>query len=132
MGQWQPADRGINGEEQIPRQKFGWIEGVLIRNMLNIWGVMLFLRISWVVALAGICKYNCLLIYLNNNKLEMNSRTGQTLIIICISTFVTFVTALSTSAIVTNGEIGGGEINLIKKKNIENHDCVNISCCVNV
>lgn len=61
MGQWQQADRGINGEEQIPRQKFGWIEGVLIRNMLNIWGVMLFLRISWVVALAGICKYNCLL-----------------------------------------------------------------------
>lgn len=46
----------------------------------------------------------------------MNSQTGQTLIIICISTFVTFVTALSTSAIVTNGEIGGGEINLIKKK----------------
>lgn len=82
-----PADRGINGEEQIPRQKLGWIEGVLIRNMLNIWGVMLFLRISWVVALAGI---------------------WQTLIIICISTFVTFVTALSTSAIVTNGEIGGG------------------------
>jgi solute carrier family 12 sodium/potassium/chloride transporter 2 len=37
--------------------KFGWIEGVLIRNMLNIWGVMLFLRISWVVALSGICEY---------------------------------------------------------------------------
>jgi len=36
-------------------QKFGWIEGVLIRNMLSIWGVMLFLRISWVVAQAGIC-----------------------------------------------------------------------------
>ena len=42
-------------ENQI-RQKFGWIQGVLIRNMLSIWGVMLFLRISWVVALSGICK----------------------------------------------------------------------------
>lgn len=38
------------------RDKFGWIEGVLIRNMLSIWGVMLFLRLSWVVALAGICE----------------------------------------------------------------------------
>ena len=37
------------------KDKFGWIEGVLIRNMLSIWGVMLFLRISWVVAVAGIC-----------------------------------------------------------------------------
>lgn len=34
--------------------KFGWIEGVLVRCLLNIWGVMLFLRLSWVVAQAGI------------------------------------------------------------------------------
>ncbi|XP_046634344.1 bumetanide-sensitive sodium-(potassium)-chloride cotransporter-like isoform X2 [Daphnia pulicaria] len=82
-----PTERVGNNEPTDNRQKFGWIEGVLIRNMLNIWGVMLFLRISWVVALAGI---------------------WQTIIIISISTFVTLVTALSTSAIVTNGEIGGG------------------------
>ena len=31
-------------------------EGVLVRNCLSIWGVMLFLRISWVVAEAGICE----------------------------------------------------------------------------
>ncbi|KAI9550263.1 hypothetical protein GHT06_005728 [Daphnia sinensis] len=67
--------------------KFGWIEGVLIRNMMSIWGVMLFLRLSWVVAHAGI---------------------GETLVIIAISTFITLVTALSMSAISTNGEIGGG------------------------
>jgi hypothetical protein len=36
------------------RDKFGWIEGVLIRNMMSIWGVMLFLRLSWVVGQAGI------------------------------------------------------------------------------
>ena len=33
---------------------------------------------------------------------------GQTLIIIGISTFITLVTAMSMSAICTNGEIGGG------------------------
>lgn len=35
--------------------KFGWIQGVLVRCLLNIWGVMLFLRLSWVVGQAGIC-----------------------------------------------------------------------------
>ena len=52
------------------RDKFGWIEGVLIRNMLSIWGVMLFLRISWVVAQAGICtsaKLIKILVMMNNN-----------------------------------------------------------------
>ena len=29
--------------------KFGWIEGVYMRCLLNIWGVMLFLRLTWVV-----------------------------------------------------------------------------------
>jgi hypothetical protein len=37
--------------------KFGWLKGVLVRNLLNIWGVMLFLRLSWVVAQAGIGKF---------------------------------------------------------------------------
>ena len=34
--------------------KLGWIQGVLVRCLLNIWGVMLFIRISWVVGNAGI------------------------------------------------------------------------------
>uniref|UniRef100_A0AAV2LMD9 Amino acid permease N-terminal domain-containing protein n=1 Tax=Knipowitschia caucasica TaxID=637954 RepID=A0AAV2LMD9_KNICA len=33
--------------------KFGWIRGVLVRCMLNIWGVMLFIRLSWVFGQAG-------------------------------------------------------------------------------
>ncbi|XP_057373614.1 bumetanide-sensitive sodium-(potassium)-chloride cotransporter-like isoform X1 [Daphnia carinata] len=74
-------------EAVVEKVKFGWIEGVLIRNMMSIWGVMLFLRLSWVVAQAGI---------------------AETLVIIAISTFITLVTALSMSAISTNGEIGGG------------------------
>jgi hypothetical protein len=40
--------------------KFGWIKGVLVRNLLNIWGVMLFLRLSWVVAQAGIGRFTVL------------------------------------------------------------------------
>ena len=38
----------------------------------------------------------------------MNRIIGQTLIIIAVSTFITLVTALSISALSTNGEIGCG------------------------
>ncbi|XP_066602431.1 bumetanide-sensitive sodium-(potassium)-chloride cotransporter-like, partial [Prorops nasuta] len=67
--------------------KFGWIQGVLMRCLLNIWGVMLFLRLSWVVAQAGI---------------------GQSVFLILTTTVVTTITALSMSAISTNGLIKGG------------------------
>ncbi|ESO00676.1 hypothetical protein HELRODRAFT_157349 [Helobdella robusta] len=67
--------------------KFGWVIGVLVRCLLNIFGVMLFLRISWVVAQAGI---------------------GLASIIILLASAVTTLTALSMSAISTNGEVKGG------------------------
>ncbi|KAL9698244.1 hypothetical protein quinque_001685 [Culex quinquefasciatus] len=67
--------------------KFGWIKGVLMRCLLNIWGVMLFLRLSWVVGQAGII---------------------QGVLLITITTVVTSITALSMSAISTNGVIKGG------------------------
>lgn len=67
--------------------KFGWIKGVLVRCLLNIWGVMLFLRLSWVVGQAGI---------------------AQGVLIICVATAVTIITAVSMSAISTNGVIKGG------------------------
>lgn len=60
---------------------------MLIPCLLNIWGVMLFLRISWVVGQAGV---------------------GLTLVIIGISTVVCVITTLSMSAICTNGEVKGG------------------------
>lgn len=37
--------------------KFGWIEGVFIRCIQNIIGVILFIRISWVAAHCGIREY---------------------------------------------------------------------------
>lgn len=75
---------GDSGEGAV---KFGWIKGVLIRNILNIWGVMLFLRLSWVVAQSGIL---------------------EGVLLIFFTSVVTFITALSMSAISTNGLIKGG------------------------
>ncbi|XP_026529725.1 solute carrier family 12 member 2 isoform X2 [Notechis scutatus] len=75
--------------------KFGWIKGVLVRCMLNIWGVMLFIRLSWIVGNAGI---------------------GLALLVIAMATVVTTITGLSTSAIATNGFVrGGGAYYLISR-----------------
>lgn len=59
-----------------------------MRCILNIWGVMLFLRLSWVVAQAGVVE-------------------GSFLIL--TTTVVTTITAISMSAISTNGVVKGGE-----------------------
>ncbi|XP_068622442.1 bumetanide-sensitive sodium-(potassium)-chloride cotransporter [Battus philenor] len=77
--------------------KLGWIQGVLIPCLLNIWGVMLFLRISWVVSQAGI---------------------GLSLLIIAISAIVCVITTLSMSAICTNGEVKGGGIYYIISRSL--------------
>ncbi|KAG8598012.1 hypothetical protein GDO81_002463 [Engystomops pustulosus] len=75
--------------------KFGWIKGVLVRCMLNIWGVMLFIRLSWIVGHAGI---------------------GLSIVVIAMATVVTTITGLSTSAIATNGFVrGGGAYYLISR-----------------
>lgn len=58
-----------------------------MRCLLNIWGVMLFLRLSWVVGQAGIL---------------------QGIFLITTTSIVTTITALSMSAISTNGIIKGG------------------------
>ncbi|OWF56733.1 solute carrier family 12 member 3-like [Mizuhopecten yessoensis] len=67
--------------------KFGWIQGVLVRCLLNIFGVMLFLRLTWVTGQAGI---------------------GLASIVVLLSAFVTIITTTSMSAICTNGEVKGG------------------------
>ncbi len=40
--------------------KFGWIEGVFMRCLLNIWGTMLFLRLTWLVGQAGLIQVRLL------------------------------------------------------------------------
>uniref|UniRef100_A0A665T1Z0 Solute carrier family 12 member 1 n=1 Tax=Echeneis naucrates TaxID=173247 RepID=A0A665T1Z0_ECHNA len=75
--------------------KFGWIRGVLVRCMLNIWGVMLFIRLSWVFGQAG---------------------WGLGIVVILLSCVVTVITGLSMSAICTNGVVrGGGAYYLISR-----------------
>ncbi|XP_041838113.1 solute carrier family 12 member 1 [Melanotaenia boesemani] len=81
--------------EDIGLIKFGWIRGVLVRCMLNIWGVMLFIRLSWVFGQAG---------------------WGLGIVVICLSCVVTTITGLSMSAICTNGVVrGGGAYYLISR-----------------
>uniref|UniRef100_A0A8C3T0C5 Solute carrier family 12 member 3 n=1 Tax=Chelydra serpentina TaxID=8475 RepID=A0A8C3T0C5_CHESE len=101
-----PADGYANGEEGTPPGeadatyaadskgivKFGWIKGVLVRCMLNIWGVMLFIRLSWIVGQAGI---------------------ALSVLVIAMATVVTTITGLSTSAIATNGFIRGGKTTFV-------------------
>uniref|UniRef100_A0AAQ5XL88 Solute carrier family 12 member 10, tandem duplicate 1 n=1 Tax=Amphiprion ocellaris TaxID=80972 RepID=A0AAQ5XL88_AMPOC len=75
--------------------RFGWVTGVMVRCMLNIWGVILFLRLSWITSQAGIL---------------------LTWVIILMSVTVTSVTALSVSAIATNGRvISGGAYFMISR-----------------
>jgi len=69
--------------------KFGWIEGVFMRCLLNIWGVMLFLRLTWVIGQAGLI---------------------QGLLVITLCNCITGITALSMSAVATNGQIASGGV----------------------
>ncbi|KAJ8371597.1 hypothetical protein AAFF_G00306830 [Aldrovandia affinis] len=106
----EPFDDGFaNGEELTPADevtimeaveskgavKFGWVKGVLVRCMLNIWGVMLFIRMTWIVGQAGI---------------------ALACVIVLMAMVVTIITGLSTSAIATNGFVrGGGAYYLISR-----------------
>lgn len=69
--------------------KFGWIEGVYMRCLLNIWGVMLFMRLTWVMGQCGIV---------------------QGLLVMTFCNVVTTITAISMSAVSTNGQIKGGGV----------------------
>ncbi|CAB0019482.1 unnamed protein product [Nesidiocoris tenuis] len=90
-------NRSSNVEPTGHGIKLGWIQGVLIPCLLNIWGVMLFLRLSWVVGESGIL---------------------YTLVIITISYVVCVITTLSLSAISTNGEVKGGGIYYIISRSL--------------
>ncbi|NXA85536.1 S12A3 protein, partial [Melanocharis versteri] len=79
---------GEPGRTSVPEPvRFGWVKGVMIRCMLNIWGVILYLRLPWITAQAGI---------------------ALTWLIILMSVTVTTITGLSISAISTNGKVKSG------------------------
>lgn len=70
-----------------PRKKFGLWEGVVAPSLLNIFGVIMFLRIPFIVGQSGI---------------------WQTFLIILVSNIITLITTSSMSAIATNGKMKGG------------------------
>uniref|UniRef100_A0A674AV70 Solute carrier family 12 member 1 n=1 Tax=Salmo trutta TaxID=8032 RepID=A0A674AV70_SALTR len=100
--------------------RFGWIKGVLVRCMLNIWGVMLFIRLSWVFGQAGWGNVEfklCKTLYAITCRQTVNGLSrGLGIVVIALSCVVTTVTGLSMSAICTNGVVrGGGAYYLISR-----------------
>ncbi|WKX98262.1 hypothetical protein Q1695_013717 [Nippostrongylus brasiliensis] len=85
-GGTRPATSGRKGTE-TSSVKFGWIEGVFVRCLQSIIGIILYLRLSWVVAQAGIV---------------------MGVAIVLLSSVVTVLTTISTSTLCTNGEMKGG------------------------
>lgn len=73
---------------QKPANTYRLLILLQVRCLLNIWGVMLFMRLSWVVGQAGI---------------------GLSTLIVLLATVVTVITSISMSAICTNGEVKGGQ-----------------------
>ena len=94
----QDLEEGENKDKTSPAgqaTKLNWSNGVMVPCLLNIWGVIMFLRLGWVVGQAGILLGTA---------------------IITLSNIVTGITALSLFAICTNGEVkGGGAYYLISR-----------------
>lgn len=73
--------------ETMQRHLFGTWDGVFATCILNLFGIVVFLRLGWMVGQAGI---------------------GLSFLIILLSGLVIFLTSLSMSAIATNGQIRAG------------------------
>lgn len=81
--------------KKVEAKKFGTWDGVAVSCLLNIFGVIMFMRIGWCVGQAGII---------------------NTILIITISTVVTVLTTFSMAAICTNGTVkAGGAYYLISR-----------------
>lgn len=76
-----------------PSQKFGTFLGVYTPSVLTILGLIMYLRFGWVVGNAGL---------------------ALTFVIVLLASSITFITALSASAVATNMRVGvGGEYYMI-------------------
>ena len=83
-----PPSQGRNpGKKERAGYQFGTLTGVFTPNILTILGVVMYLRFGWVLGNVGLI---------------------PTLIIVTISTAITFLTALSVSALATNMKVQGG------------------------
>ena len=76
-------------------EKFGTFLGVYTPSVLTILGLVMYLRFGWVVGNLGL---------------------GMTLLVVFLASSITFITALSASAIATNMHVGvGGEYYMISR-----------------
>ena len=66
---------------------FGTFKGVFTPSILTILGVVMYLRFGWVLGNVGL---------------------GLTLVIVTLSTAITFLTGLALSSLATNMRVGGG------------------------
>lgn len=82
-----PTLQIIDDDEHRSGNKLGLINGVIVPCLLNIIGAILFLRLSWAVGQAGL---------------------GGVMIMLVLGTFQTSLTAVSLSALISNGEMRGG------------------------
>jgi solute carrier family 12 (potassium/chloride transporter), member 4/6 len=78
-------------------QKFGTFLGVFVPSMLMLFGVIIFLRLGWIVGISGL---------------------PITLVIITIATLIALITVLSMSAIATNIEVKAGGIYYILSRSL--------------
>ena len=87
--------KGARSKADDGKTKFGMFEGVFARCLLNIWGVIMFLRMGWMVGQAG---------------------AWEATSIVVVAMTVTIITTLSLSAICTNGTVkSGGAYYLISR-----------------
>lgn len=82
---------------EVDQRKFGTLLGVYIPCMLMLFGVIIFLRLGWIVGIAGL---------------------STTLIIITIASLIAFITVLSISAIATNIEVKAGGVYYILSRSL--------------
>jgi amino acid transporter len=85
----------LSPDQHQPAQKFGTFLGVFTPSVLTILGLIMYLRFGWVVGNVGL---------------------GITIVIVLVSSSITFITGLSASSIATNMRVGvGGEYYLISR-----------------
>ena len=78
--------REISGGKDTPKG-FGTFKGVYLPSVLTIFGVIMYLRLGWVVGNVGLI---------------------MTLLIVTMGSAITFLTGLSIAATATNMKVGGG------------------------
>ena len=82
-------------EENVSQKRFSTFEGVFTPSILSILGVIMYLRLGWVVGSVGL---------------------AGAFTIIILANVITLVTALSMSSVITNIRIGaGGAYSIITK-----------------